>query len=157
RLLGRLLCGRARRYARTLPETSVARRSAERGANAPRQAEAAMSVTFEDIQAARARIAPAIVRTPLLHSAMADDMLGARLLVKAECLQRFGAFKIRGAYNCIAALAPVARSRGVIAFSSGNHGIAVAGAAKDFDVPAVIVMPADAPKIKADTIRALGG
>ena len=116
-----------------------------------------MSVTFEDIQAARARIAPAIVRTPLLHSAEVDALLGARLLVKAECLQRLGAFKIRGAFNCIAALDAEKRARGVIAFSSGNHGIAVTAAAKDFGVPAVIVMPADAPAIKANTIRALGG
>ena len=114
-------------------------------------------VTFEDIQAAAARIAPAIVQTPLLRNAVLDELLVAQVLVKAECLQRFGAFKIRGAYNCIAALAPAARARGVIAFSSGNHGIAVTGAARDFGVPAVIVMPADAPAIKTDTIRAMGG
>jgi threonine dehydratase len=114
-------------------------------------------ISFEDIQVARARIAPAVLRTPLLHSDLADAALGARLLVKAECLQRFGAFKIRGAYNCIAALGAERRARGVLAFSSGNHGIAVAGAAKDFGVSAVIVAPADAPKIKTDTIGALGG
>jgi threonine dehydratase len=114
-------------------------------------------VMIEDIEAAAKRIAPAIVRTPLLHSDALDEAAGARVFVKAECLQRFGAFKMRGAYNCIAAFAPDVRARGVIAFSSGNHGIAVTGAARDFGVPATIVMPADAPLIKCDTIRALGG
>jgi threonine dehydratase len=113
-------------------------------------------VRFEDIEAAALRIAPAVVRTPLLRSAALDARVGARIYVKAECLQRFGSFKIRGAYNRIAGFAPAERARGVIAFSSGNHGIAVAGAARDFDIRAVIVMPADAPAIKVASVRALG-
>jgi threonine dehydratase len=76
--------------------------------------------------------------------------------VKAENLQRGGAFKMRGATNAIAALAPEARARGVIAFSSGNHAIAVSTAAKLFGIAATIVMPADAPKIKLETTRGLG-
>jgi threonine dehydratase len=76
--------------------------------------------------------------------------------VKAENLQRGGAFKMRGATNAIAALAPDARAKGVIAFSSGNHAIAVATASKLFGIKATIVMPADAPKIKLDTTRSLG-
>lgn len=114
-------------------------------------------VAFEDIEAAARRIAPAIVRTPLLQNDQLDAILGARVFVKAECLQRFGAFKLRGAYNKIAALDKDVRARGVIAFSSGNHGIAVAGAAKDFAIPAAIVMPSDAPVIKIRAIEALGG
>ncbi len=115
-----------------------------------------MSVSVEDIEAAAKRIAPAVVPTPLLHSDALDAETGARVFVKAESLQRLGSFKMRGAYNKIAALEPTVRARGVIAFSSGNHGIAVAGAARDFGVRAAIVAPADAPAVKIETMRALG-
>src|SRR5262245_229988 len=104
-----------------------------------------MTVTIEDIRAAAERIAPAIVRTPLLRSDALDDLVGASVFIKAECLQRFGAFKIRGAYNKVASLTPHDRINGVVAFSSGNHGIGVSGAAAAFGVPAAIVMPADTP------------
>lgn len=114
-------------------------------------------VSFADIEAAARRIAPAIVRTPLLHAAALDEAAGARVFVKAECLQRFGAFKVRGAFNWLAAMSEAERAGGVIAFSSGNHGIAVAGAARDFGVRAAIVAPSDAPAIKLATIEALGG
>src|SRR5262249_47192764 len=80
----------------------------------------------------------------------------AKVWVKAENLQRAGAFKMRGATNAIAALTPEVRKRGVVAFSSGNHAIAVSTAAKIFGVSAVIVMPSDAPKIKLETTRANG-
>jgi threonine dehydratase len=116
-----------------------------------------MTVTAEDIRAAATRIAPAIVRTPLLRSDVLDDMIGARVFVKAECLQRYGAFKIRGAYNKVASLTPAERQNGVVAFSSGNHGIGVAGAARAFDIPAAIVMPADTPAAKTAQIERLGG
>jgi threonine dehydratase len=108
--------------------------------------------TYEDVVAARTRIAPAVRRTPLLPC----PALGPRVLVKAECLQRFGAFKIRGAYNRIASLPAAERRRGVLAFSSGNHAMAVAGAARAFGAPAVIVMPADAPGVKREATAALG-
>lgn len=114
-------------------------------------------VEFADIEAAARRIAPGILRTPLLHSAVLDEAAGARVFVKAECLQRFGAFKMRGAYNRLAAMTDAQRAGGVIAFSSGNHGIAVTGAARDFGAKAAIVAPSDAPAIKLDTIKALGG
>lgn len=113
--------------------------------------------TIDDVEEAARRIAPAIRRTPLLRADALDEAVGGRVFVKAECLQRFGAFKIRGAYNKIASLAPEVRARGVLAFSSGNHAIAVAAAARDFGVRAVIVMPADAPAVKRETTAALGG
>lgn len=115
-----------------------------------------MPVTFDDIADASRRIAPFVRRTPLLESAELNERLGARVFVKAECLQVFGSFKARGAYNAIASLEAATRSRGVLAFSSGNHGQAVAGAARTFGVPSVIVMPTDAPRAKLEATRAHG-
>jgi threonine dehydratase len=115
-----------------------------------------MGPTFADIQAAAARIRDIAVRTPLLRNDALNERAGAKVFVKAECLQRGGAFKMRGAANAIAALPEGRRKAGVLAFSSGNHAIAVATAAKIFGISAVIVMPADAPKIKLETTRALG-
>jgi threonine dehydratase len=109
-----------------------------------------------DIEAAAGRIAPLIVATPLLSSAALDELCGGQAHLKAECLQRFGSFKLRGATNKIAALAPEDRARGVLAFSSGNHAIATAAAARHFGASAVIVMPADAPAIKRDRAAAMG-
>jgi len=107
-----------------------------------------MIPTIDDIRAAAERIKGIAVRTPLLRSDALDEATGAKVWVKAECLQRGGAFKMRGATNAIAALAPVVRKRGVIAFSSGNHAIAVSSAAKLFGVGAVIVMRKKAPQIE---------
>lgn len=115
-----------------------------------------MIPTVHDVKAAAKRIEGIAVKTPLIRNDMLDEITGAEVWVKAENLQRGGAFKMRGATNAIAALAPEVRSRGVIAFSSGNHAIAVATASKLFGVSATIVMPADAPKIKLDTTRGLG-
>ncbi len=115
-----------------------------------------MIPSIDDIRLAAERIKGIAVRTPLLRHDALDEATGGKLWVKAECLQRGGAFKMRGATNAIAALAPEVRKRGVIAFSSGNHAIAVSTAAKLFGVSAVIVMPSDAPKIKLDTTRANG-
>lgn len=113
--------------------------------------------TIEDVEAAAVRIAPYVRRTPLLRSDALDAATGAKVVVKAECLQRFGAFKARGAFNRIASFSVEERKRGVLAFSSGNHAQAVAGAARAFGVPAVIVMPSDAPRVKVENTRALGG
>jgi threonine dehydratase len=110
-----------------------------------------------DLEAARERIAPYVKRTPVLTNEVVDARLGARLFLKAENLQRFGAFKARGAFNRIASFNPEERARGVLAFSSGNHAQAVAGAAREFGLHAVIVMPSDAPRVKVDNTRALGG
>jgi threonine dehydratase len=115
-----------------------------------------MIPTRDDIAAAAKRIEGIAIRTPLLRSDALDAATGARVWVKAENLQRGGAFKMRGATNAIAALDPAVRARGVLAFSSGKHAIAVATAAKIFGVPATIVMPADAPRIKLETTRGNG-
>jgi threonine dehydratase len=115
-----------------------------------------MIPTLDDLHAAAKRIKGVALRTPLLRSDALDEATGAKVWVKAENLQRGGAFKIRGATNAIAALSPEVRARGVIAFSSGNHAIAVSTAAKIYGVKAVIVMPSDAPRIKLDTTRANG-
>ena len=101
-----------------------------------------------DIHAAAARLAGLALRTPLLANPQLDAATGARVLIKAECLQRTGSFKFRGAYNALANIAPDMRMRGVVAVSSGNHAQGVAEAARLFGVPATIVMPADAPASK---------
>lgn len=95
-------------------------------------------------------------RTPLLSSPFLDDIAGRKVLVKPECLQHTGSFKYRGGRSAVSALDEATRARGVIAFSSGNHAQGVALAAREFGVPAVIIMPADAPRMKIDNTRALG-
>jgi threonine dehydratase len=109
-----------------------------------------------DIAAAAARLAPYTVTTPLLFSSVADARLGFRLLIKAESLQRTGSFKFRGAMNALLSLDDETRKRGVVAYSSGNHAQGVAAAAQLLGVPAVIVMPADAPAIKTANTKAYG-
>ncbi|MFI6586598.1 threonine/serine dehydratase [Embleya sp. NPDC050493] len=111
-------------------------------------------VTLQDLEAARKRIAGTAVRTPLLPSLHGDD--DRPLWLKPESLQPIGAFKIRGAYNAIAALTDAERSRGVAAHSSGNHAQAVAYAARLFGAKAVIVMPDTTPRVKIEATRALG-
>ena len=103
------------------------------------------------------RLSGVVRRTPLLSSPMLDEIAGKRVLVKPECLQHTGSFKFRGAYNAVAALPDAVRARGVLAFSSGNHAQGIARAAQIFGVPAVIIMPADAPMAKIEGTRALGG
>ncbi len=111
---------------------------------------------FQDVVAAAARIEGHAVRTPLLESGLLNERLGGRLLVKAEVLQRSGSFKFRGAYNSISRLGRTRRSKGVVAFSSGNHAQGVAAAAELLGVAATIVMPDDAPETKLAATRALG-
>ncbi|POO54640.1 threonine ammonia-lyase [Agrobacterium rosae] len=108
------------------------------------------------IEAARQRIGSEAVRTPLLSSPFLDEIAGRKILVKAECLQRTGSFKFRGGWSAVSGIAPDVRQRGVIAFSSGNHAQGVALAAALHGVPAVIIMPLDAPKIKIDNTKAYG-
>jgi threonine dehydratase len=112
--------------------------------------------SIEMIVAARARLRGHIRRTPLLSSPFLDEMAGRRVFVKAECLQHTGSFKFRGGWSAVSGLEPDIRKRGVIAFSSGNHAQGVALAAKLHGVPSVIIMPADAPKLKIDNTRAFG-
>jgi threonine dehydratase len=111
---------------------------------------------FAEVEAAAGRLAGVARRTPLLADTPLDEALGGRLLFKAECLQRNGAFKFRGAYNRLVQLDAAARRAGVVAFSSGNHAQGVAAAARMLGIPATIVMPADAPAIKLANTRALG-
>ena len=115
-----------------------------------------MSVTFADIEAAAARLEGHAVRTPLVESPALNERLGGRVLLKVETLQRVGAFKFRGAYNRLVQLSADERQRGVVAFSSGNHAQGVALAAKLLGMPAVIVMPADAPDVKVTATRGYG-
>jgi threonine dehydratase len=115
-----------------------------------------MEVTFDDVARAHERIKGAVHRTPVLSSVTMDTLTGARVLFKPENLQRMGAFKIRGAYNALSQLSADERKRGVVAFSSGNHAQAVALAGKLLGVPRIIVMPADAPKVKLEATRGYG-
>ncbi len=114
------------------------------------------AIGFADIAEARRRLAGQAVVTPLLAVPELSERLGYRVLLKCENLQRTGSFKFRGAYNRIAAMTPADRARGLIAFSSGNHAQGVAAAARLFDVPATILMPADAPAIKIAKTRGYG-
>ncbi len=122
----------------------------------PFSLESTVLPTTDDIEAAAARLAGVVVRTPLLEAPLLNDRLGGRLLVKAEPLQLTGSFKIRGAYNRIAGLPAGRRGAGVVAFSSGNHAQGVAAAARLLGVAATIVMPADAPAIKRRNTEAWG-
>ena len=102
----------------------------------------------DDVARAAERLAGIANITPELTSRTLDERFDAHLRLKAECFQRTGSFKFRGAYNAIAALPPDERARGVVTYSSGNHGQAIALAAALHDIPAVIVMPDDAPAVK---------
>lgn len=111
---------------------------------------------FSDVARAARRIQPYIVRTPLLCSPELDDKTQAKVFVKAECLQLTGSFKVRGAFNRLLSLSNQEKKRGVVAYSSGNHGQAVAFAARTLGVSAVIVMPKTAPRIKITKTRSHG-
>jgi threonine dehydratase len=115
-----------------------------------------MSVTYEDIAAAHERIKPHAVRTPVLSSAAVNELTGAQVFFKCENLQNMGAFKFRGAFNALSQLSHDEKRRGVLAFSSGNHAQAVALAGKMLGIKTVIVMPADAPKVKLEGTRSHG-
>ena len=108
------------------------------------------------IEAAAERLKGHARRTPLLSSPFLDEIAGRRVLVKAECLQHTGSFKFRGGWSAVSAVPAEVRARGVLAYSSGNHAQGVAYAAQQHGVPAVIIMPADAPRLKIANTRALG-
>ena len=112
--------------------------------------------TAADVDAAAARLAGVALRTPLVTSPVLDAATGARVFLKAETLQRTGSFKFRGAYNKLASIPQAERAGGVVAFSSGNHAQGVAAAAQLLGMPAVIVMPSDAPRAKRERTAALG-
>ena len=111
---------------------------------------------FADVQAAALAIAPYVRRTPLIHSASLSERAGGNVWLKLECQQLTGSFKLRGAFNAILALDEAARARGVVAYSTGNHGQAIAWAASVLGVPATIVMPVDAPRNKVEKAMAKG-
>jgi len=113
-------------------------------------------IGIEDVRAAAARLDGVAHRTPVLTSRTLDERTGATVFLKAECLQRGGAFKFRGAYNMISSLPDDARMRGVAAYSSGNHAQAVAIASRLLGTTAVILMPADTPPAKLDATRGYG-
>ncbi len=115
-----------------------------------------MPLTIQDIRTAQARIAPYAVKTPLLRLSALDSRLGCQVYVKAECLQVTGSFKYRGAMNKILSLSREELDRGIVAASSGNHGKALAYAAKMLGVKATIVLPYTAAQVKVDTIRSWG-
>jgi len=112
--------------------------------------------TFADVQAAARRLEGVAICTPLLENPRVNDKLGGRLFIKAECLQRTGSFKIRGAYNFLASMSEADRKKGVVGWSSGNHAQGLAEAGRLLSVKTTIVMPADAPALKVANTRASG-
>ena len=115
-----------------------------------------MTPTFDDLLDAADRLRGHAVETPLLRADALDEAVGGRVFLKAEALQRTGSFKFRGAYNRLSRLTAEERRTGVVAYSSGNHAQGVADAARLVGCPAVIVMPADAPRIKIEATRGCG-
>ncbi|WP_321831222.1 threonine/serine dehydratase [Thalassovita sp.] len=113
-------------------------------------------MNIDMIRAAAQRLEGHARKTPLLSSPFLDEIAGRRLFVKPECLQHTGSFKFRGGWSALSAMDEATRKKGVLAFSSGNHAQGVAFAAQQHRVPAVIIMPADAPQLKIDNTRALG-
>ena len=111
---------------------------------------------IDDVRAAGDRLRGAAHRTPVVTSRTLNRLVGGELFLKAECFQRTGSFKFRGAYNTIAALSDEERGRGVAAYSSGNHAQAVALAASLHGIPSLILMPEDAPASKVAATRGYG-
>ncbi|MEM9617702.1 MAG: threonine/serine dehydratase [Pseudomonadota bacterium] len=116
----------------------------------------ARPITADGVRRAAERIKGYAVRTPLIESKFLNDAAGGRVLVKAEPLQHGGSFKFRGAFNRVSQLTAEERERGVLAWSSGNHAQGIARAARHFKTPAKIIMPEDAPKLKAEQVLAFG-
>lgn len=114
------------------------------------------AVSARDIEAAAERIRGEALRTPLLHHPALDERCGGKVLIKPENLQRSGSFKFRGAFNCLSQIPATLRGKGVVACSSGNHAQGIAASAGILGMPATIVMPADAPRIKLERTRAFG-
>jgi threo-3-hydroxy-L-aspartate ammonia-lyase len=114
------------------------------------------AISLDDVRAAAERLRGAANRTPVVTSRTFDQIVGGRVFFKCENLQRGGAFKFRGAYNRLAAMTPAERTRGIVAFSSGNHAQGVALAARELGIPATVVMPTDAPQLKLEATRGYG-
>src|SRR6476660_7314642 len=116
-----------------------------------------MRPTIAEIETARARLAGIARETPVYPTETFSRLSGRSVLLKAENLQRTGSFKIRGAYNTIATLGEKERRAGVVAASAGNHGQAVAWAAREAGIAATVFMPQDAPMAKVEATRSYGG
>ena len=114
-------------------------------------------IDIADIEAAAERLSGVSVKTPLLQNYELDQAAGGTVLLKPECLQLTGSFKIRGAYNFLSQLSEEQGRRGVVAWSSGNHAQGVAAAGAMLDIPTAIVMPEDAPRAKLANTARLGG
>ncbi|MEP6341877.1 MAG: threonine/serine dehydratase [Maricaulaceae bacterium] len=112
--------------------------------------------TYSDVLEAKARLSGHALPTPMLRSDVLDNLTGKALWFKPECSQKVGAFKYRGAYNRLSAMSAVERSKGVVAYSSGNHAQGVSRAAKELGIDAIIVMPEDAPSVKVAGVKADG-
>ncbi|GGF57522.1 serine/threonine dehydratase [Azorhizobium oxalatiphilum] len=115
------------------------------------------TVTIADVEAANARIDGQIVRTPLLESAVVNEACGARILIKPEMLQHTGSFKYRGACHRVSQMTDAERRGGIVAWSSGNHALAISAVAARNGIKATILMPSDAPRTKVEGARRLGG
>ncbi len=115
-----------------------------------------LPVSFDDVRGAAERLSGVANRTPVVTSRSLNELTGREVFLKCESFQRGGAFKFRGAYNRLSQLSDAEKRRGVVAFSSGNHAQGVALAAKLLAIPAVIVMPDDAPPVKLEATRAYG-
>jgi threo-3-hydroxy-L-aspartate ammonia-lyase len=115
-----------------------------------------LAIGFDDVCHAADRIRGIANRTPVVTSRTLDSLVGARVFLKCENLQRGGAFKFRGAYNRLVCLSDEERARGVVAFSSGNHAQGVALAARELSIPATVVMPTDAPELKVQATAGYG-
>lgn len=113
-------------------------------------------IELRDIEDAAKRLENVAIRTPLLQSAELDEIAGGKVLIKPECFQTIGSFKIRGAYNLMSQLSPEQAANGVVAWSSGNHAQGVALAGRLLGIKTTIVMPEDAPKLKLERTRRLG-
>lgn len=114
------------------------------------------SVTINDVLAAQRRLAGIAHRTPVLTSRIINERTNSQVFFKCENFQRTGSFKFRGAYNALAQLSPAQKQQGVLTFSSGNHGQAIALTGKLLNIPATIVMPDDAPLVKQTATRSYG-
>jgi len=114
-------------------------------------------ISLDEVLAARDVIAGRVHRTPVLSSTMLGERAGVRLFFKPELLQKTGSFKVRGVLNALHHLSPEERQRGVVTLSAGNHAQALAWGARQYGIPAVVVMPARAPKSKVEATRGYGG
>jgi len=115
-----------------------------------------LPVQYSDIEAAAQRLEGVAHRTPIMTSRTLNEQTGNKVFLKCETFQRMGAFKFRGAYNAISQLSDEEKARGVLTFSSGNHGQAVALSSKLLGVSATVIMPNDAPSVKINAVRGYG-